>query len=76
MTSQTGIKINAIRILPKISSSKDSQTIKFDQLIEYIIRRTFLEESHRKCGGESVLRLFSKIIKIEHISGIIVQSSI
>ena len=43
MTSQAGIKTNAIHILPKISNSKDNQTIKFDQLIEYIIRRTFLE---------------------------------
>ena len=35
MTSQTGKQIITIHILPNISRSKDNQTIKFGQLIEY-----------------------------------------
>ena len=46
-----------------------NQTIKFDQLIEHIMRKTFLEASYRKCGAETIPRLFSKKNKIEHISG-------
>ena len=36
-------------ILPNIWRSKDNQTKKFVQLIEYHMRNTFLEKSHRKC---------------------------
>ena len=36
MTSQPGLQTIAIHILPIISQSKGSHTIKFDQLIEYI----------------------------------------
>ena len=35
MTSQPGLKTIAIHILPNISQTKSSQTMKFGQLIEY-----------------------------------------
>ena len=38
MTSQTGQQISTINILPNTSRSKDNQTIKFGQLIEYNMR--------------------------------------
>ena len=40
-----------MHILPNISRSKDNQTIKFGQLIEYNMRNTFAEKSYTKCGG-------------------------
>ena len=52
---------------PNISRSKDNQAMKFGQLIEYNMRKHFLEKSYTKCGGET-------IPKIEHISGSIVKS--
>ena len=35
MTSQPALQIIATQILPHISQSKDNQTMKFGQLIEY-----------------------------------------
>ena len=35
MTSQPGLQTVAIHIFPNISRSKDNQTIKFGQVIEY-----------------------------------------
>ena len=43
MTSQPGKQTIAIHILPYISRSKDNQTVKFGQLIEYNMRRFFLK---------------------------------
>ena len=60
MTSQPGKQTIAIHILPYISRSKDNQTVKFGQLIEYIMRKIFLEKSYRKCVGETSPKLFSK----------------
>ena len=45
MTSQPGIQTIAIHILPNISRSKGNQTMKFGQLIEYILINIFLEKS-------------------------------
>ena len=56
-------------MLPNISRSKGNQTIKFDELIEYKIRKTFLEKRYTKCVGETSLRSFSKKSKIGHITG-------
>ena len=42
--------------------------MKFDQLIEYNLRNLFLKKLYTKCRGETIPRLFSKKIKIEHIS--------
>ena len=47
-----------MHILPNILRSKDNQTMKFDQLIEYNMRKSFLEKSYTKCGGEAVPTLF------------------
>ena len=43
--------------------------MKFGQLMEYNMKNIFLEKLYTKCGGETILRLFYKKIKIEHISG-------
>ena len=41
-----------------MSRSKANQKIKFGQLIEYIMRNLFLENSYTKCVGESSPRPF------------------
>ena len=53
-------------------SIQDNQAIKFRQLIQYNMRNIFVEISYRKFVGETILRGF----KIEHISGLMVQSFI
>ena len=60
----TWLKNNCNHVLPNISRSKENQTMKNDQLIEYILRNIFVEISYTKCDAENV--------KIEHISGLIV----
>ena len=64
MTSQTGKQTIAIQILLNISWSKDNQTMKFGQLIEYNMRNIFLEKSFKKCGGVTITRPFSKWSKL------------
>ena len=74
MTSQPGHQTIAIQILPNISRSKDNQTMKFGQLMEYNMRNIFLEKSHTKKGGKTIARPISKNLKIERNPGSIVQS--
>ena len=64
MTSQSGKQTIAIHILPNISWSNGNQTIKFGQLIEYNMRKNFLEKSYTKCGGETIPRPFSEKSKL------------
>ena len=68
MTSQSGYQTIVIYILPNISRSKGNWTMIFGQLIEYNMRNTFLEKSYTEYDEETILRPFSKKIKIEHIS--------
>ena len=70
MTSQPGKRTITIRMLPYISRSKDNQTVKFGQLIEYNTRKIFHEKSYPKCDGETSPKPFSKKNKIEHFSGL------
>ena len=63
MTSQSGKQTIAMHILPSISRSKGNQTMKFDQLIEYIMRNIFLEML-RTFGRETIPRPFSKTSKL------------
>ena len=60
MTSQPGKQTIAIHTFTNISRSKDSQAMKFGQLIECTMRNIFLEKSHTGCGRETILRPFSK----------------
>ena len=60
MTSQPGQQTIEIHILPNISRTKDNQTMKFGQLIEYNMRNIFVEKSYIKWGGETITRPFSK----------------
>ena len=70
MTLQAGKQIIAIHISLNISKSKWNQRMKFDQSIEYNMRKVFLKkEIYAKYGGETSRRLFIKKIKIEHIPG-------
>ena len=48
MTSQTGMQIIIIHIMPNISRSKVNQTMKFSQFIKYNVRNIFFEKSCRK----------------------------
>ena len=50
--------------MPNISRSKDNQTMKFSQLIEYIVRNVFLEKSYTKWFGETSPRPFSEKSKL------------
>ena len=50
----------ATHILPNILKSKDNQTMKFGQLIEYNMRNIFLEYLSAKCVGESSPKPFPK----------------
>ena len=64
MTSQPGYYTIVIHILSNISRSKDNQTMKFGQLIEYKVRNIFVEKLYTKCGGQ---KLFSdSFVKNEH----------
>ena len=63
MTSQPGLQIIAIQILPNISQNKVDQRMKFGQLIEYNKRKIFLQKLCWKWGKEtssSPLSIFSK----------------
>ena len=62
MTSQIGQKIIVIDILPNLS--KDNQTVKFGQLIEYNMGNIFLKKSYAKSIGESSPRSFYKTLKL------------
>ena len=64
MTSHPGQQKITIHTLPNISRSKNSQAIEFGQLIEYNMRKIFLEKSYTKCGGETIPRPFSKKEKL------------
>ena len=44
MTSQTETQTSTKNILPDISKSRDNQTIKFGQLIEYNVCNIFLQK--------------------------------
>ena len=48
MMSQARQKTITIKILPNISRSKDKEGIKFGQLIEYNLKKIFLQKSCRK----------------------------
>ena len=60
VTSQPGKQTIAIHILLYISRSKDNQTVKVAQLIEYNMKMFFLEKSYPKCDGELVPNPFLK----------------
>ena len=70
ITSWTGNeKIIPKPFLSNISRSKDNQTIKFGQLIEYNRRNFFLKKNMQKIWGRNYSHtLFSKI-KFEHTWG-------
>ena len=58
MKSQRCLQTIVTHILINISRRKSNQTMKFGQLIEYIMKNIFLEKSCTKCGGETILRPF------------------
>ena len=54
-----------MHIVPNISRNKDNQKIKFAQLVEYNMRKTFVEKAYPKCGGEETIpRPISKKSKL------------
>ena len=64
MTVQHGKQIIAIHILSIITRSKDNQTMKFVQLIEYDMRSIFLGKLYTKRGKETNPRPSSKNSKL------------
>ena len=48
MTSRPALQTITIQILPNISQSKEDQTMKFGQLLEYNKRNIFLQKLCRK----------------------------
>ena len=56
MTSQPGSQTIKIRILSNISGSKNNQTMKFGQLIEFNKINIFLQKSCRKGGRQTSSR--------------------
>ena len=64
MSSQSGYQTIVIHILTNISISKDNQTTKFGQLIEYNKRNIFLEKSDTECGGGTFPKPFYKNSKL------------
>ena len=64
MSSQPEKQTIAIHILPYISRSKDNQTVEFGHLIEYNMRKIFLEKSYPKYGGETSFKPFSEKSKL------------
>ena len=63
MTPQLGKQIITKHILSNILRSKDNQTIKFGQLIEYNMRNIFLAKSYTKWDGKASPRPFSEKLK-------------
>ena len=57
MTSQPGLQRIAIHKLPNISQSKDNQTMKIGQLVEYNKRNIWFLKLCRKWGKETSSRL-------------------
>ena len=51
-------------MLFNISRSKNTQAMKFGQLIECNMTNVFLEKSYTKCDGETSTRLFSEKLKL------------
>ena len=43
--------------------------MKFGQLIDYSMRKIFLQKLYTKCGAETSPIPFSERMKIQHISG-------
>ena len=63
MTSQPGWQKIATGTLPNVSRSKDNQTVKLGQLIEYNKRNIFLQKLYRKWDRETSSRPFLYIKK-------------
>ena len=53
-----------MHIVTSISRSKWNQAMKFSQLIEYKVRKNFLEKSYTECGGGPNPRSFSEKSKL------------
>ena len=58
MTSEPGLQIIAIHMLPNISQGKGNQTMKFGQLIEFSKRNIFLQKLFRNEARRLVPDIF------------------
>ena len=64
MKSKLGYQTIVVHILPNISRSKDNQTMKFGQLIEYNMIKNFLEKSYTEYCRETSSRQFSEKLRL------------
>ena len=62
MTSQSSETIT-IDILPNISQSKDNQTMKFGQVLEYNMGNIFLQQSCRTWARETSSKILFVFLK-------------
>ena len=62
--SRPGYQTITLHIFPNISRSKDTQAIEFGQLIEYNMRKIFLEKLYTKWGGETIPSPYSTTSKL------------
>ena len=62
--SRPGYQTITLHIFPNISRSKDTQAIEFGQLIEYNMRKIFLQKLYTKCGGETISSPYSTTSKL------------
>ena len=53
-----------IHIFPNISRSKNNQTMKFGQLVDYDMKNIFLGKLYTRCGGDAIPRPFYKKSKL------------
>ena len=51
VTSQSGLQIITIHILPNTSRKKGNQTMKFDRLIKYNAKNIFFSRNHAENGA-------------------------
>ena len=65
-TSQPGLQTTEMHIFPNISQSKDNQTIKIGQLIEYNKRYIFLQKLCENEVGRLVPDLFLFFQKVQY----------
>ena len=71
MTSQPGKQRIAINTWHSISKSKENQTMKFGQLIEYNVRNVFLQNHAQK----NVEKLFSFFQILSYIQKAVILAS-
>ena len=67
MTSQPGLEINVIHIMPSILRSKGNQTMRFAQLIDYN-RNIFLQKSETETSPRPLSERWKLSISLDQLA--------